>query len=103
VVKFSEVLSIPEFRDFHEKLRRQAGYFAKSRIAELAVYFVREIEPNNLIHLHLLIRTSVEDPVAVLGKIVQKASGTTAELAHCENIRSVASITRYPYEDMADV
>lgn len=103
VVKFSEVLSIPEFRDFHEKLRRQADFFAKTREVELAVYFVLEIERNNLIHLHLLIRTSVEDPVAVLGKIVQKASGTTAEQAHCKNIRSVASITRYTFKDMADV
>jgi hypothetical protein len=70
---------------------------------ELAVYFVREIERNNLIHLHLLIRTSMGDPADVLGKIVQKASGTTAELALCENIRSVAAITRYTVKDMADV
>jgi hypothetical protein len=70
---------------------------------ELAVYFVREIERNNLIHLHLLIRTSMEDPAAVLRKIVQKASGTTAKLAHCENIRSVAAITRYTVKDVADV
>ncbi len=103
VVKFSKVRTIPEFRDFHEKLRRQAGYFAKTRAVELAVYFVREIERNNLIHLHLLIRTSMEDPADVLGKIVQKASGTTAELVHCENIRSVAAITRYTVKDMADV
>jgi len=103
VVKFSEVRTIPEFRDFHEKLRRQAGYFAKTRAVELAVYFVREIERKNLIHLHLLIRTNMDDPAGVLGKIVQKASGTTAELAHCENIRSVATITRYTVKDMADV
>ncbi|MFZ9091618.1 MAG: hypothetical protein ACO3FE_16190, partial [Planctomycetaceae bacterium] len=103
VVKFSEVRTIPEFRDFHEKLRRQAGYFAKSRAVELAVYFVRAIERNNLIHLHLLIRTSMDDPADVLGKIIQKASGSTAELAHCENIRSVAAITRYTVKDMADV
>lgn len=103
VVKFSKIRTIPEFRDFHEKLRRQAGYFAKTRAVELAVYFVREIERNNLIHLHLLIRTSMDDPADVLGKIVQKASGTTAELAHCENIRSVAAITRYTVKDMADV
>jgi hypothetical protein len=103
VVKFSKIRTIPEFRDLHEKLRRQAGYFAKTRAVELAVYFVREIERNNLIHLHLLIRTSMDDPADVLGKIVQKASGTTAELAHCENIRSVAAITRYTVKDMADV
>lgn len=103
VVKFSVVRTIPEFRDFHEKLRRQTGYFAKTRAVELAVYFVREIERNNLIHLHLLIRSSMEDPADVLGKIVEKASGTTAELVHCENIRSVAAITRYTVKDMADV
>lgn len=103
VVKFSEVRTIPEFRDFHEKLRRQAAYFAKTRAAELAVYFVREIERNNLSHLHLLIRTSMDDPADVLGRIVEKAIGTTAELAHCENIRSVAAITRYTVKDMADV
>ncbi len=103
VVKFSEVRTIPEFRDFHEKLRRKARYFAKTRAVELAVYFVREIERNNLIHLHLLIRTSMNDPADVLGKIVQKASGNKAELAHCENIRSMAAITRYTVKDIADV
>lgn len=103
VVKFSEVRTIPEFRDFHEKLRRQAGYFAKTRAVKLAVYFVREIERNNLIHLHLLIRTGMNDPSDVLGKIVQKASGATAELTHCENIRSVAAMTHHTVKDMADV
>ncbi|WP_146409740.1 hypothetical protein [Allorhodopirellula heiligendammensis] len=44
VVKFSEVRTNPEFRDFHEKLRRQAGYFAKTGAVELAVYFVRRNE-----------------------------------------------------------
>jgi len=53
VVKFSEVRTIPEIRDFHDKLRRQAGYFAKTRAVVLAVYFVREIERKNLIRLHL--------------------------------------------------
>lgn len=70
VVKFTEVRTIPESRNFHEKLRRQADYFAKTRAVELAVYSVQEIERNNLIHLHLLIRTNMEDPADVLGEIV---------------------------------
>ena len=64
---------------------------------------MREIERNNLIHLHLLIRTIMDDPADILGKIMQKASGTTSELAHCENIRSVAAITRYTVKNMADM
>ena len=102
-VRFGRPCPAGELTRFQTGFARRLGYHAKSRGVELAVYWVREIDRGNRVHLHLLIRTELQDPGTVLRRIVEKASGGVAGLPHCEPIRSVAAITKYVVKDLIEV
>lgn len=103
VIKFDKTLTVPAYRSFQTKLRRRMAYHVRTRKVELACYWVREIEINNRIHLHLLMRSSLTDPSVVLAEHVMKSSEGTGELAHCEDIESVEAISRYTVKHLKDV
>jgi len=103
VIKFNGILSVSAYREFHAKLRRRMAYHVKSRQVELACYWVRELEINNRIHLHLLVRSSLTDPSIVLAEKVQDSSDGTGSLAHCEPIKSVEAISRYTVKHLNEV
>jgi hypothetical protein len=55
-IKFSEVKTIPEIRSFHKNLNRSLQRRRKKfENDELVFFLVREIDPTNKIHMHLLI------------------------------------------------
>lgn len=103
VIKFGKTLSVPDYRDFHTKLRRHVAYHVRTRSVEMACYWVREIEINNRIHLHLLVRSCLPDPSSVLAEKVNKSSNGNGSLVHFEAIKSVEAISRYTVKHLNDV
>jgi hypothetical protein len=102
-VKFERCVSVDEVRLFDRRVRQSVRYWSSKRNGfEFAVYFVREIEVNNWIHYHCLIRTT-DDPWTVLPEMIDNASNETARLKHCELVTNVPAVTRYVVKDLDDV
>ena len=101
VAKFKRPASVEFLKLFQRRVRQSLAYWIKSRRQQFAVYFVLEIERNNCVHYHFLIRTAVRFPRDVLKPIIDKASNGLAVLQHCETVNDVQAITRYVVKDLS--
>jgi hypothetical protein len=103
VVKFGRPVKPEKLKLFQDRVAASLRYWRKKHGHEFAVYFVREIERDNCVHYHFLIRTAVPFPRDVLKPIVENAAEGLAILRHCEAVDNVAAITRYVVKDIAAV
>jgi len=104
VIKFTRPMKVRDLQIFTRKLRQNLQYLQKKKGIEFAVFYVWEIEKNNCLHLHLLIRTSAKYPRTVLASAIKTyISDKVIRLQHCEAIHSVPAITRYVLKDLKEV
>lgn len=68
----------PRGRRLHQTLIRRLGYWTRQHGVALAGYWAREIEQDNRVHLHLLIRTDLEDRAGISEKVEQASGGLAA-------------------------
>lgn len=93
VVKFSKPVDFDDHREFIKRFNSRLNRFVRMKRIPFAVYWIREIEPNNVIHYHLLIRTTNANPVAIIAGLIK--TFPIREPIHCERIRDVKAITAY--------
>ena len=103
VVKFDRQVKVATLKQFQKGVRERLAYWSKKNGQEFAVFFTIEIERNNCVHYHFLIRTNTKFPRIKLERIVAQASHGMASLQHCEAVDIVAAITRYVVKDIAAV
>jgi hypothetical protein len=103
VVKFLAPQHLCVYSAFEARLALLARTFYQKNTEAIAVYWTKEIEPNNCIHYHLLLRTSLANITEVMGQFVERASEGNAALAYCMPVKDVVAVTRYVVKDLVAV
>jgi hypothetical protein len=103
VMKFERPVTVTALKEFTKKLGRLARDAAKKQGSKLAAFWVVEVEANNRVHYHLLIRTDLPDPAALLAGWVGRASQGLASLAYCKPVESVEAASKYAVKDLLKV
>lgn len=93
VIKFDRPVSVKDQKQFHRILRQNICNWSKRNRIQFAVYFVREIEVNNVVHLNLLVRTTYDKPIEVIQHAIRSQSFSTVR--YCEPIRSTQAVSLY--------
>jgi hypothetical protein len=102
-IQFREVMKVSEVRNFHPKFNASLGRWRKKfGNDEIEYFLVREVDPANKLHAHLLIRTNLADPTDVLSGRVEQASNKTAHLSYCKPIDNLAGATKYVVKYLDD-
>jgi hypothetical protein len=103
VVKFLGPQHLCVYSAFEARLALLARTFCQKNTEVIAAYWTKEIEHNNCIHYHLLLRTSLANITEVMGQLVERASEGNAALAYCMPVKDVVAVTRYVVKDLVAV
>lgn len=100
-LKFNRCETVATIKALQQSLTRAIGYFNRKGNDHIAIFGVLEGEWDCSVHLHLLIRTTLDDPAPLIRKKLaafNKKSGTIATLPYCEPPNDVGFVTRYPFK-----
>lgn len=100
-LKFNRCETVATIKALQQSLTRAIGYFNRKGNAHIAIFGVVEGERDCSVHLHLLIRTTLDDPAPLIRKKLaafNKKQGTIATLPYCEPPNDVGFVTRYPFK-----
>ena len=100
-LKFNRCENVGSIKALLQSLTRAVGYFNRKGIGHIAIFGVLEGERDCSVHLHLLIRTNLDDPAPLIRKKLaafNKKCGTIATLQYCEPPKDVGFVTRYPFK-----
>lgn len=103
VAKFKRPIPVEKQQQIQTRIRQSLQNESKRTVHELAVYYRREIEPNNRVHYHFLIRTTHPNVAEVLHRIIHKASEGTLDLTYCQKIENLEAIRLYVTKNLKAV
>jgi len=105
VIKFKKPTMPYIQNQFIRSLRQRFEYICRKYQATFAVYWVCEIERNNCIHYHFLIRTTLSHRQAkkFLQSKVNKAGKGLARLRYFKPIESISATTKYIVKDIQGI
>lgn len=103
VAKFQTTIPVGQQKQIQTRIRQSLQNESKRTGYELAAYYKREIERNNRVHYHFLIRTNHPRVASVMRRILEKASNGTLLLKYCRQVESVQAITLYISKNLKDV
>ena len=100
-LKFNRCETVGTINALKSSLTRAVNYFNGKGNGHIAIFGVLEGERDCSVHLHLLIRTTLDDPAPFIRKKLaayNKKYGTIATLPYCEPPNDVGHVTRYPFK-----
>lgn len=100
-LKFNRCETVGTIKALQKSLTRAVKYFNDKGNGHIAIFGVLEGERDCSVHLHLLIRSTLDDPATIIRKIIaafNKKHGTIATLPYCEPPNDVGHVTRYPFK-----
>ncbi|MDA1013957.1 MAG: hypothetical protein O3A00_05825 [Planctomycetota bacterium] len=100
-IKFNRPEPVFIIKKFLATLTRAVGYFNKTKGQHLALFGVMEPEKGCTVHLHVLVRTTLNNPVIFLSNKIDafnRKHGTTISIPYCEVPDEIDAVTCYPFK-----
>lgn len=100
-IKFNRPEPVFIIKKFLATLTRAVGYFNKTRGQHLGLFGVMEPEKGCTVHLHVLVRTTLNDPAHFIRKKIDafnRKHGTTISIPYCEVPNEIDAVTCYPFK-----